>query len=108
VRGQFYGLAAAIGKIGAFVGFWGAYICVFTYISLIWSSVFPPIIQDFGGANSAKGNSGPFWVGSGMLPRLRTKRLQLIFPARSRRSQRFHHVFLDQASHTRRYGERGR
>ncbi|KAJ3889792.1 metabolite transporter [Lentinula edodes] len=41
VRGQFYGTAAAVGKIGAFVGTWA----------------FPPMID---------GNTGPFWVGSGL------------------------------------------
>jgi len=50
VRGQFYGIAAAIGKIGAFVGVWA----------------FPPMIDAFGGAESVKGNTGPFWVGSGL------------------------------------------
>lgn len=25
VRGQYYGFAAAVGKVGAFVGTWGAY-----------------------------------------------------------------------------------
>ena len=50
VRGQFYGVAAAIGKIGAFVGTWA----------------FPPMIEAFGGANSTRGNTGPFWVGSGL------------------------------------------
>ncbi|KIJ46991.1 hypothetical protein M422DRAFT_59563 [Sphaerobolus stellatus SS14] len=49
VRGQFYGMAAAIGKIGAFVGTWA----------------FPPMIKAFGGSASDKGNSGPFFVGSG-------------------------------------------
>jgi len=49
VRGQFYGIAAAIGKVGAFIGIW----------------IFPPIIQDFGGANTDRGNTGPFWIGSG-------------------------------------------
>ncbi|KAL9714381.1 glycerophosphoinositol permease [Leucoagaricus gongylophorus] len=50
VRGQFYGIAAAIGKIGAFIGTWA----------------FPPMIDAFGGPNSLKGNTGPFWVGSGL------------------------------------------
>lgn len=50
VRGQFYGLAAAIGKVGAFVGTWA----------------FPPMIKAFGGPASLKGNTGPFWVGSGL------------------------------------------
>ncbi|EDR09972.1 MFS Git1p-related glycerophosphoinositol and glycerophosphocholine permease [Laccaria bicolor S238N-H82] len=42
VRGQFYGIAAAIGKVGAFIGIW-----------------------NFGGANTDRGNTGPFWIGSG-------------------------------------------
>ncbi|KAJ8502929.1 hypothetical protein ONZ45_g11307 [Pleurotus djamor] len=50
VRGQFYGIAAAIGKVGAFVGTWA----------------FPPMIDAFGGPNSDRGNTGPFWVGSGL------------------------------------------
>ncbi|KAJ4480012.1 putative metabolite transporter [Lentinula aciculospora] len=50
VRGQFYGIAAAIGKIGAFVGTWA----------------FPPMIEAFGGDTTVRGNTGPFWVGSGL------------------------------------------
>jgi len=50
IRGQFYGLAAAIGKVGAFVGTWA----------------FPPMIKAFGGDKSVKGNTGPFWIGSGL------------------------------------------
>ncbi|KAF8638308.1 hypothetical protein AX17_002328 [Amanita inopinata Kibby_2008] len=50
VRGQFYGIAAAIGKVGAFVGTWA----------------FPPMIDAFGGPDSLRGNTGPFWVGSGL------------------------------------------
>lgn len=50
VRGQFYGVAAAVGKVGAFVGTWA----------------FPPMIKAFGGSASNRGNTGPFWVGSGM------------------------------------------
>jgi sugar phosphate permease len=50
VRGQFYGFAAAFGKVGAFVGTWA----------------FPPMIEAFGGASTARGNTGPFWVGSGL------------------------------------------
>jgi len=50
VRGQYYGVAAAIGKVGAFVGTWA----------------FPPMIKAFGGATTNKGNTGPFWVGSGL------------------------------------------
>lgn len=29
VRGQFYGAAAAVGKVGAFVGIWGALVVYF-------------------------------------------------------------------------------
>ncbi|KAJ7183190.1 MFS Git1p-related glycerophosphoinositol and glycerophosphocholine permease [Mycena filopes] len=53
VRGQFYGVAAAVGKVGAFVG---------TY-------AFPPMIDgtaSFAKINPDKGNTGPFWVGSGI------------------------------------------
>jgi len=50
VRGQFYGGVAAFGKLGAFVGTW----------------VFPVIINDFGGSTTNAGNTGPFWVGSGL------------------------------------------
>ncbi|KAJ2922545.1 hypothetical protein H1R20_g14539, partial [Candolleomyces eurysporus] len=50
IRGQYYGLAAAIGKVGAFVGTWA----------------FPPIIEAFGGASSTRGNTGPFWIASGL------------------------------------------
>lgn len=47
-RGQMYGVAAAIGKIGAYVGVWA----------------FPAIIADF--PAGPKQTSGPFWVGSGL------------------------------------------
>ena len=50
VRGQYYGIAAAIGKVGAFVGTWA----------------FPPIIKAFGGDTTTRGNTGPFWIGSGL------------------------------------------
>lgn len=50
IRGQFYGLAAAIGKVGAFVGTWA----------------FPPMIDAFGGPKSTKGNTGPFWIASAL------------------------------------------
>ncbi|PPQ84253.1 hypothetical protein CVT24_012956, partial [Panaeolus cyanescens] len=43
IRGQFYGIAAAVGKVGAFVGTWA-----------------------FGGDQTDRGNTGPFWVGSGL------------------------------------------
>lgn len=48
IRGQYYGIAAAIGKVGAFVG---------TY-------VFPIIIKNSGGSDSIRGNQAPFWVSS--------------------------------------------
>ncbi|GAA6030862.1 hypothetical protein JCM8097_008912 [Rhodosporidiobolus ruineniae] len=47
-RGQMYGLAAAIGKIGAYVGVWS----------------FPSMIDAF--PAGPKQTSGPFWVGSGL------------------------------------------
>ncbi|OJA16409.1 hypothetical protein AZE42_05503 [Rhizopogon vesiculosus] len=50
VRGQYYGIAAAVGKVGAFIGTW----------------VFPLIVDDFGGSSSVKGNTGPFWIASGL------------------------------------------
>jgi len=50
VRGQFFGIAAAAGKAGAFIGIW----------------IFPPIINAFGGPDSIRGNTGPFWIGSAM------------------------------------------
>ncbi|OLL23973.1 Cell division control protein 45 [Neolecta irregularis DAH-3] len=50
IRGQFYGIAAAVGKVGAFVG----------------SFVFPDIIKRFGGPETIRGNSGPFYIGSAL------------------------------------------
>ncbi|KAH9050936.1 major facilitator superfamily domain-containing protein [Lactarius deliciosus] len=51
VRGQFYGAAAAIGKIGAFAGTWA----------------FPAIIDGTLAARTLiRGNTGPFWIGSGL------------------------------------------
>ncbi|KAF7548937.1 hypothetical protein G7Z17_g6725 [Cylindrodendrum hubeiense] len=49
VRGRYYGIAAAIGKIGAFVGTW-----VFPYI------------QAAGGDNAVKTAQYPFWVASSL------------------------------------------
>jgi hypothetical protein len=46
VRGQYYGIAAAIGKVGAFVGTWGA-LCDIDEVILIFitlSAAFPPMI----------------------------------------------------------------
>ncbi|KAH0579903.1 hypothetical protein H2248_002727 [Termitomyces sp. 'cryptogamus'] len=50
VRGHCFGVAAACGKAGAFGGVW----------------VFPPIVKAFGGAGSVRGNTGPFWIASGL------------------------------------------
>lgn len=50
IRGQYYGIAAAIGKIGAFVG----------------TKTFPTIIKHLGGADSISGNQGPFWISSSL------------------------------------------
>jgi len=50
VRGQYYGAAAAVGKIGAFIGTW----------------VFPHIVDGFGGSGTLKGDTGPFWIASGL------------------------------------------
>ncbi|CDK24473.1 unnamed protein product [Kuraishia capsulata CBS 1993] len=48
IRGQYYGIAAATGKIGAFVG---------TYL-------FPIIEADAGGADTTPGLQAPFWTAS--------------------------------------------
>lgn len=50
IRGQYYGIAAAVGKIGAFVG----------------TKVFPTIIKNAGGSDTIKGNQAPFWVASSL------------------------------------------
>ncbi|KAI0329084.1 metabolite transporter [Cubamyces sp. BRFM 1775] len=53
VRGQFYGIAAAIGKVGAFGGTWA------------WQQ----IVDDFQRRHPNDpniGNTGPFWIGSGL------------------------------------------
>jgi MFS family permease len=50
IRGQYYAVAAAFGKIGAFIGTW----------------FLTQTINDFGGPDTAKGNTGPFWIGSGL------------------------------------------
>lgn len=69
VRGQFYGIAAAIGKVGAFVGSW-------VFIPIINGEPFPRLDYsgfliicnaiDFGGPDSVRGNTGPFWIASGL------------------------------------------
>lgn len=50
IRGQYYGIAAALGKVGAFVG---------TY-------VFPIIVKNAGGSETTSGNQAPFWVASSL------------------------------------------
>ncbi|KAI6025186.1 major facilitator superfamily domain-containing protein [Pisolithus microcarpus] len=50
VRELFYGVAAASGKVGAFIGVW----------------VFPQIINAFGGSNTAEGITAPFCIGGGL------------------------------------------
>lgn len=50
IRGQYYGIAAAVGKVGAFVG---------TYI-------FPIIIKNNGGSSSDKGITTAFYVSSAL------------------------------------------
>ena len=68
VRGHFYGVAAAVGKVGAFVGTWA----------------FPPMITAFSrhGTDPSRGNTGPFWVGSGeCLSRKMTRgTVEVLFP----------------------------
>lgn len=69
VRGQFYGFAAAVGKIGAFVGTWGTrHTTQPTHAVQLtnFSPAFPPMIKAFGGADTDRGNTGPFWVGSAL------------------------------------------
>ena len=39
VRGQFYGVAAAIGKVGAFVGTWGGFLLLIYLSKLMMDSV---------------------------------------------------------------------
>lgn len=50
IRGHYYGIAAAVGKVGAFVG---------TY-------VFPSIIRKAGGFDSTSGLQAPYWVASSL------------------------------------------
>lgn len=50
IRGQYYGIAAAVGKIGAFVG----------------TKTFPYIVKDLGGSDTISGNQGPFWISSSL------------------------------------------
>lgn len=50
IRGQYYGVAAAVGKIGAYVG----------------TKLFPIIIKNAGGSDTVKGNQAPFWVSSSL------------------------------------------
>jgi MFS family permease len=50
IRGQYYGVASSMGKIGAFVG----------------THVFPTLIKHAGGADSLGGKQAPFWVSSSL------------------------------------------
>ena len=50
VRGQYYAIASAMGKVGAIAGTWA----------------FPPIVKAFGGDTTTRGNTGPFWIGSAL------------------------------------------
>ncbi|SSD59985.1 related to MFS phospholipid transporter (Git1) [Saccharomycodes ludwigii] len=50
IKGQYYSIAAAVGKIGAFVGTW----------------VFPAIIKSHGGYDSTTGLQAPYWVSSSL------------------------------------------
>ncbi|KAJ7850281.1 MFS Git1p-related glycerophosphoinositol and glycerophosphocholine permease [Mycena olivaceomarginata] len=50
VRGQFYGVAAAVGKVGALVGL----------------LTFQPMMDAFGKHDPTLGNTGPFWLASGL------------------------------------------
>jgi hypothetical protein len=48
VRGQFYGVAAAVGKVGAFVGIWGTFTVSFRSFgptSELSHTAFPPMIK---------------------------------------------------------------
>ncbi|KAG4304672.1 hypothetical protein PORY_002065 [Pneumocystis oryctolagi] len=51
VRGHFYGIAAACGKLGAFLG----------------SYVFNYVVERFGGPGSESGNRAPFFIGSAVI-----------------------------------------
>ncbi|AMD21658.1 HFL198Wp [Eremothecium sinecaudum] len=50
IRGQFYGVAAAVGKVGAFAG---AY-------------AFPKLMESAGGRETTRGLQAPFWVSSAL------------------------------------------
>lgn len=50
IRGHYYGIAAAVGKVGAFVGSW----------------VFPEIIKNAGGSSTTSGLQAPYWVASSL------------------------------------------
>ncbi|KAF8887085.1 MFS Git1p-related glycerophosphoinositol and glycerophosphocholine permease [Infundibulicybe gibba] len=67
VRGHFFGIAAAVGKVGAFAGTWGAPSLSIPRIDLVINcSAFPSMIQAFGGSDTTRGNTGPFWVAGGV------------------------------------------
>ncbi|KNZ72939.1 putative metabolite transport protein, partial [Termitomyces sp. J132] len=66
VRGHYFGIAAATGKVGAFVGTWSMFFVALRTQETEVLIVFPPIIKAFGGPNTVRGNTGPFWIGSGL------------------------------------------
>ncbi len=73
IRGQYYGIAAAVGKVGRVRRYLGlprhhhSASPHTSLIRLIPHSVFFLLLPlDFGGANTNKGNTGPFWIGSGL------------------------------------------
>jgi len=63
VRGRFYGIAAATGKTGAFIGTF-----VFPMVCFLFLAVSNPkqIIKRFGGPNTIEGKAGPCYIASGL------------------------------------------
>jgi hypothetical protein len=71
VRGQFYAVAAAVGKVGALVGTWSKY-ALSSRIAQVELTptcfiAFKPMVTAFShhGLDPDRGNTGPFWVGIG-------------------------------------------
>ena len=106
IRGQFYGIAAAMGKIGAFAGTWafprmidGEHV-LSLFVIAAEENTHSVVSVDFGGASSERGNTGPFWVGSGMSLCFVACLTECLFTDltiasfRSRRVQRLDHVLL--------------
>ena len=63
VRGRFYGIAAATGKTGAFIGTF-----VFPMVTFLFMAVsnLKQIIKRFGGENTIEGKAGPCYIASGL------------------------------------------